>query len=1043
MATVWGANRLHPCRTRAARFCRLVSLAVLSCLALKPLTALALDPSRFLTQYGHTAWRSQDGELPPSAFPIAQTTDGYLWIGTRHGLVRFDGARFVPFEQIANRPIQDPWTVSLLGTSDGSLWIGSISALSRWHQGHLVIYPDTSTGAVDITEGPSGKLWFLKAVESDAPLCEVVETRVLCYGKGEGLEASKQCCAKLTKDYQDTFWITGRSDEIIRWRPGMHSTSITWDAKRKSGVPGWILMVPEPSGELWVSAPMTGPGLGLQRLVNDTLQPFVMPELDGSKIAPQALLRDSHGALWVGTIDHGIYRIFANRVDHFDSKDGLSSDEVRYFFEDRAGSVWVSTSKGIDRLRELAVPTFTTREGLTVDEVDSILAGHDGKIWIGTSLALDVLENGRVRPIDSAHGLPGTQVTSLLEDASGRLWVGTDNTLSIYANGKFKSVVGFKRRPMGLVESLVQDSTTDIWALIRRDPTRIIHIHDDRVLEELSEPALQSARSLAADPSGGLWFGLSGGELVHRNAAGSETFTVLPRGGAISHLIVASNGTVYGAAKMGLVALREGVARLITSKQGLPCDRVDGLVEDDHHVLWLQQACGLTAIADNELDRYFRDHDYAMHVDELGISDGVTPGVAPFNSATRAPDGTLWLADATNLQMVDPYRPRKPVIPPVYVEGLVADRKSYTAGSHVMLPPLTRDVQIDYTALELAAPQRVRFRYRLDGQDAEWTTVTGRRQAFYTDLPPGHYQFHVAASEGGDQWSNVPATLNFSIRPAFYQTGWFAALIFIATGALLWLVFSWRIAQVKTHMRARLEERLTERERIARELHDTFLQGVHGLMLKFHAVANLIPPDSAARNKLENALAQGRDVITEGRARVLDLRGADAPSRELATQWSSYGASFLQTSEATFNASVVGQPVPLNPVAADEVLNIGREAIGNAFMHAEARHIEIELTYGEKSLELRIRDDGKGMERETVEMGHGGHWGIVGMRERSRALGAKLNIWSRPGSGTEIELIVPAATAFAANEQVTKRSLVDRLRDFLGIKMTDGHGSEH
>jgi signal transduction histidine kinase len=321
----------------------------------------------------------------------------------------------------------------------------------------------------------------------------------------------------------------------------------------------------------------------------------------------------------------------------------------------------------------------------------------------------------------------------------------------------------------------------------------------------------------------------------------------------------------------------------------------------------------------------------------------------------------------------------------------------------------------------------VHFRYRLEGWDTEWHDPGARRQSFYTNLRPGSYHFSVVASNDDGLWNDKGASVEFSIKPAYYQTWWFK----LACGALAILlaqsVYIYRLRQAKVKIQQTLATRLGERERIARELHDTLLQGIQGLVLKFHAFANALPAEGTLRQTMERVLAQAREVIEEGRGRVRDLRGKETSSTNLVDQLRLHGKSFLQSSPSELNMSVIGHPVALNPIAADEAFSIGREAITNAFLHAEAQHIEVEITYGPGALVLRIRDDGKGMEPATLDAGRIGHWGMAGMRERARSLGVELKIWSRSSYGTEIELTVPAAVAYVAVEAAQRRSWFERL----------------
>jgi signal transduction histidine kinase/ligand-binding sensor domain-containing protein len=976
--------------------------------------ARALDPSRFVSQYGHTAWRLEDGELPAPVYPLAQTRDGYLWIGTQAGVVRYDGVRFVPLDALASKALPDPFVISLLGARDGSLWIGTNDGLSRWRDGELTVHANTVHGVAALTEDAQGRIWFLQQTDDGKPLCEVAGDRVVCHGKEDGLVAPPGCCSsKLAIDADGAFWLN-MGTGVVRWREGEPSKTFAHEAKIKSGTPGWLVIATEPGGAVWIGAPVEGAGLGLQRLVAGTWQSLSANGVDFSTLAAQAILRDRENALWVGTIDRGIYRLLPDRIDHFDSRDGLSSDCIYSFFEDAAGSLWVSTSAGIDRFRDLRVATFTKREGLSVDEVDSVLASRDGRIWVGTASGLDVLERNRFRPIHAAQGLPGNQVMSLFEDGAGRIWTGIDNTLAMHEGNRFELVPGRDGKPLGPVVALTEDTERNLWATVGGNSRKLVRIRDGAIVEEFADPAVPPVSSLAADPRKGVWLGLRSGDIAHFERGELTTHAFHTGGTPVTRLIVASDGGVYGASERGFLALKDGATRALTSEDGLPCDAVNGLVEETGQALWLYMSCGLVRLGLRDIESWLHDPAHTIDIEALDVLDGVRPGRAPFDRAVRAPDGTLWFANGVSLQAFDPRKIPAAVALPVYIDQVIADRKSHAPTQRIALPALTRDLEIGYTAPELAVPQRVRFRYRLDGHDNEWIDAGTRRQAFYTDLGPGDYRFLVAARRGDGAWSETPATIALTVLPAFWQTRWFIALAAIAIVAALWFLFRWRLAQALAGMRARLEERLRERERIARELHDTFLQGVQGLMLRFQSAMERIPPTEPAREIMEKALDQADEVIAEGRDRVTALRTLRPRASDLPEVLQAVGEELAEESDFAFRLAVEGTPRELDPVVDDEVQRIACEALANAFRHAHARTIEVTVTYARHRLAVSVADDGRGFDVAAMEQQRpDGHWGLKGMRERAARMRAHLEIASAPGAGAKLTVSVPASLAYA------------------------------
>ncbi len=396
-------------------------------------------------------------------------------------------------------------------------------------------------------------------------------------------------------------------------------------------------------------------------------------------------------------------------------------------------------------------------------------------------------------------------------------------------------------------------------------------------------------------------------------------------------------------------------------------------------------------------------------------SDGVQPGLTPLKpQIVRTPDGRLWFVNGRILQMLDPMHPvRNLVPPPVHIEEIIADRRSYEPGSQLILPALTRDLQINYAGLSLVAPQKVRFRYKLEGRDTDWQDPGTRRQAFYSGLPPARYRFRVLACNNDGVWNDSGATLDFVIPPAVYQTMWFRISLVVAGLALAWLLYRLRIRQLGAEIQSRLAERLGERERIARELHDTLLQGFHGVLLRFQVVNQLIVWDEKAHSIMEDAMARADLLMSESRERIRGLRLETGAVAALPEALSAIGDERRTDESIGFRLVVEGTPRELNPMVRDEMYLIGREAIRNALTHSQGSMVEVEINFDHSGVRLRVRDDGKGIPAEVLKFGGvSGHWGISGMRERSEKIGGQFRIWNRSGADAEVELKVPGLLAF-------------------------------
>jgi signal transduction histidine kinase/streptogramin lyase len=987
----------------------------------------ALDTSKQISQYGHTAWRIEDGVFAGMPNAMAQTTDGYLWIGTQAGMMRFDGVRFVSWRPPEGSELPSSRINSLLGARDGSLWIGTSIGLARWRNGSLTNYGDRTGSIMAILEDRAGTIWIARANFSDTngPLCKVTDTGVRCYGRVDGL--ALPFAVTLASDTLGNVWLAGGA-VVSRWQTSSADTYVSAGLNPAETFNGVLALAARPDGTIWVGSVHAGKGGGLQQLAQGAWKPFVTPEFDGSTLKVTALLLDRDSSLWVGTLNQGIYRIQGNKVDHFRSLDGLSGDAVNGLFQDRESNIWIATSRGIDKFRDLRVASFSTRQGLSTDQVNSVLASRDGTVWIG-NYSLDVLRSGRITSIQPRNGLPGREMTSLLEDRAGRLWVGVDSELSVYEQGKFTKIHTRDGSPLGIVRAMTEDVDGSIWVATRSNENRnrVLRIQGLRIREEISSPQLPLANTLAADPHGGVWLGLASGGLArYRN--GQMEFISLnhsPHDGPVHGLLVNSDGSVLAATASGLVGWQNGKVQSLTVRNGLPCDVIYALISDTTSTLWLYAACGLIAIPNAELQRWWESPDVMVKTLLLDVFDGAQPMSTPLRpNASQSPDGRLWFANQSVVQMIDPaHLPFNKLPPPVHVEQITADRKTYwqnfsgdASSSRLRLPPLVRDLTIDYTALSLVMPEKVHFRFKLEGQDRDWREVVNDRQVEYTNLGPGHYRFRVTACNNSGVWNEEGAFLDFSIAPAYYQTLLFRLSCAAAFVLLLWALYQLRLRELARQFNMRLEERVNERTRIARELHDTLLQNLHGLLFRFQAARNMLPKRTEeAMESLDGAITRTEQAIAESRDTIKDLRSERLTPTDLAELLTQTGRELESVADANgnppvFRAIAEGERQTLSPALQDEVYRIARELLRNAFQHARAHQIEAEIRYDKHLLRILIRDDGKGMDPKVLkEGGQPGHWGLPGVRERAKQIGARLDFWSEAGAGTEVQLTVPVS----------------------------------
>ncbi|MFZ2001867.1 MAG: two-component regulator propeller domain-containing protein [Candidatus Sulfotelmatobacter sp.] len=1020
--------------TAAALVCHL------TCIVLLAGTVHALDPNKRLTQYMHTSWRIQDGSAPSGIEAIAQTLDGYLWFSSdSQGLYRFDGVRFLPWTLSSNGKTINK-IVNVYGDHAGGLWV-----LGEREIVHLKGGVVTSHFNVDglqqfqqISEDPDGSLWVVRrrVAGSDAPLCRITDGAVKCFGKSDGVPISP--ADSLLADGKGGFWLGGQT-ALAHWHDGVSEAYPIEALNSNVGQLGIVSLAAGREGALWVGMMAEGRGLGLGRLIGGIVKPFVTPTFDGSKVVVNAMISDRDGNLWVGTLGKGIFRIHDNVVDHYQQTDGLSSDSVLALFEDREGIVWTVTTNGIDSFRDPSVTTFSAREGLGTDAAAGVLASRDGTIWVANAGSLDQIKDGTVSSIRTGSGLPGHQVTAMLEDRAGNLWVGVDDGLYLFKSGRFRRLPEPNNQPLGMVVGMTEDNDGDIWAECLSNPRKLVRIRDFQVREEYPASQIPPGHSLASDPHGGIWIATKKGDVaLFRNGVLETKFPLNPGGDPSNRQIMSTaDGSILAGSENGLVEWRQGKVHRMTTKNGLPCNSVISFIEDKENRWWLHTGCGVVQLPDSELERWRANPEAVVQTRVYDVLDGARPAGGPsFNAAAHSSDGRVWFATGFVVEMVGPSRLSKKALPAqAYIESFVADRKEFKATPNLKVPPNPRDLQIDYTSPTFSIPQKVNFRYRLDGYDRDWHEAGKRRQAFYTDLPPGKYSFRVIACNSDGVWNESAAKLDFSIAPAYYQTNWFRALCAAAFLASLWAAYQLRVRQLRREFNTAIEARVSERTRIARELHDTLLQSLQALLFQYQAARNLFAAGSeramqvldASLDRTEQAIAESRDAIRDIRS---DIVAQTALPELLTRTGSELAQSQADQDVPTFGLTVEGEQRTLTPIIREETYRIALELLRNAFRHAKAHRIETEIRYDDDTLRLRIRDDGKGMDLKVLQGDSSGHWGLRGVRERAQRIGAKLDVWSEAGAGAEFQLTVPAGIAYVGSGDSLPFRLLRKVRGY-------------
>lgn len=958
-----------------------------------PATLVALNPSHRVDQYGHTSWELRDGALSGYPRAIAQTTDGYLWLATEFGLVRFDGARFADVADLAGDALPSRLISTLAVGQDGSLWIGTSLGLARLKSARLTVYPELAGRHIsEILPVRDGTVWVgSAAVSGNALLCEIRE-RAICHGSDGSLG---RLILALREDQRGQLWV-GTGTELWQWQGP--------DRIQRHALPSPLLeahdIVDGPS-HLLVSL-----NRGVLSVADGRFSApsFVLPK----NTKPTVLLYDRHGALWIGTQDAGVFHVRNGVVERFGREHGLSGNFVVSLFEDRESNVWIGTLNGLDRFRDVVATRLTTRHGLLGAPVWSVHSGGDDQVWVNSVAGLSRVSHGRIEVGQTQFAPDGFGI--VFQDSKQRLWVAA-------STGLFQATTPYRsgRRVAGpvlkQVHAVAEDVSGDVW--VADQQAGLIRLGDNPVaIFPPSSFGGRNVRALAAASDGGLWLGFYDAGIAHfKDGAIRKT---LNAANGLAHdrvngLHRAADGSLWVATENGVSQVSDGWIESHRSFGGLQCHSAQWVITDSKGDVWLHTECGLVQLAVARSDQPQPQSSDPTPVSKVfDAADGVARsaqlgGFGP--KVTRTSDGRLWFATPDGLGVIDPgHLPINELPPPVWIEGASVGRAMYDASTSQQLPPLSRDLRIDFTALSLAAPEKVRFRYKLEGRDTDWSELTERRQAFYTDLPPGGYRFRVIASNNHGVWNQEGASWEFRIAPSFYQTNTFKFAVALSVLLLLSLAYWLRMRSVAAELNLRFEERLAERTRIAQDLHDTLLQGFISSVIHLRlAAAEVADPQLSA--KLENIVQRISAVIDEGRQTVSGLRTAandrleDALTRE--------AERFRGDLPIDINLTVNGDRATLEAPIRDTAYQIGREALSNAFRHAKATRVQIEIGYMSGGLSVIIRDNGCGIDPRIALEGRAGHWGLPGMRDRAEQMNGRLNVLSQVSLGTEVNLWLP------------------------------------
>ena len=980
--------------------------------------AQALDPTRHIAQYHHTAWTYRDG-IPPNVTAIGQTPDGFLWLGSDSGLARFDGVSAEPFGREQTRGA----AVAVLATSvDGDLWVGMLDGTLARVRGERI---ETFGLPAPVQGAPIRYL----AADGGGVVWVGTQNEVLRFDGRRWRQVAGAWPRGATYADSGGVWGLALGRDGTLWAKNVVGTYyLRRGAAAFEAAPGYgggvFNFARAPDGRLWTADFTTRRFYALPDLKPGAPPP---PRQFGAAVPPPALgavHMDGDGALWIANrVTTGLYRLGSvtapAELERYTVAQGLTSESVSLAFEDREGDVWVGTERGLDRFRHADV---ATEPGIRIRNQAQSLVATAEAVYVYTGLPSPVASPSdaggrlyRLRPGRPPELLSPNigRVFAMTPTPAGDLLLAIDGKLRRWRDGAF-TAIALPSEIEGRHVNALAVAGDDLWISVYDKGVYRRHAGRWRRIVVPSVPSTE-APSMATDASGGAWLFYPGRPMVLVRGDRITLFTgaAAPNIGNVQAFLADPDGPIISGSLA--VARFDGQAFHIIAAARAPSLTNAASIAETPADVWFKSGVGMARVARRELLNAFVNPAAGLHIRISDTQDGFSggAGTAAEIGSVGGPDGRVWFLTSDGLSWIDPGRLYRNTLPPsVIIRSLAAHGRVYPAPANLKLAPGTSRLQIDYTATSLVVPERVRFRYRLEGVDRDWVDAGGRRQAFYTNLGPGTYRFRVIAANNDGVWNTTGAALGMRIAPLWWQTWAFKALVALALGAALWMLYRIRLRQVSARLRARLQERLDERERIARELHDTLLQSVQGLTLKLQSFAQQMPAGQPARRLMEQALDRADEVLAEGRDRVLNLRAA--PTSDVLPEVLAATAHRLRLDPAIeIKVRVDGAPRPLHPVAFDEVVAIANEALFNAFSHSDAEHIAVEVRYERNQLVVRVHDDGVGIERQVLERGREGHFGLTGMRERAAKIRGQLSIRSSPGAGADVTIAVPAGLAYS------------------------------
>lgn len=1021
-------------RQRCAMLCVLILL--LAGWAQRVWTTRAQSPPQAPAQFGLASWQTEQGLPQNTVQTILQTRAGYLWLGTKEGLARFDGLRFVVFDkqntpQLPHNQIRHLFedragrlwistpgglvqfqhgqftaftTQQGLSSNNiwlvyedraGNLWIVTPNGLNRLRDGKVTVFTTReglSHNSIEtVLEDRSGALW-VGTVDGLNRLKDGAFTR---YGKADGLASST--IKTLFEDQQGRLWI-GTPEGLVIWNEGKFQHLTTNEGLAHSSI---TVIAQDRAGRLWFGTPG-----GLHCWRDGKITVYTTQQgLPDNRI--EALKEDHAGGLWIGT-PGGLARWQEGALTVLTERDGLSSKLIRALYEDREGSLWVGTEAGgLNLIKHKKFTTYTTRQGLSANLVRAIFEDRAGNLWVGTQEGLNRLNDGRWTVFTTKDGLVSNDVLALCDDRAGNLWIGTTQGLQRLQQGRFATFTVRDGLVDDYIRSLYEDRAGNVWIGTRRG-LMLWQNGQFSSYTMLDGLANDLVGAICESHDGSLWIGTLGGLSRFKDGQFTNYVKELSSEVVIALYEDASGSLWIGTHGGGLNCFKDGRFTQFTVKDGLADDVIYQILEDVQGNLWLSSNKGVMRVSRQALETRQPGATPPLPVVNYGTADGMetrecSGGGHPAGAKTR--DGRLWFATIKGVAQLDPaHLALNTQPPPVVIEQVIVDDVVFKPGAPLELPPGQTRFEFYYTGLSFAASQQVKFKYKLEGFDPDWIDASTRRMASYTNVPAGRYRFRVLACNNDGVWNETGAAFDFYLRPHFYRTYWFYGLCLLG---LATAIYAWNRARVR-RVEREFAAVLAERTRIAREIHDTLAQGFAGISVQLELVARLLErAPAAAKTHLDQTRELVRDSLAEARRSVWALRSPTLEGSDLPAALAETAKRLVAGTNVQVHVEVHGTYRPLSPAVEDHLLRIGQEALTNALKHAGATQLNLQLAFEARRLRFSVRDNGCGFEVATRLNSPNGHFGLVGIRERVEQLGGKFELQSRPNEGTKVIVEVP------------------------------------